>query len=127
MKKIFLLVLIFITTILSAKITEEQLNNYLKVSRAGEFLKYSNSQSKKQLATLLIFNNANANALMKKVFEDFVTNPKRQNHYKNEFLDLNISMYKKMMSFYRTEVGVKYARAIRLRDNMTYDEIYTEL
>lgn len=127
MKKIIILILIFITTILSAKITEEQRDNYLKVSKAGEFLKYSNSQSKKQLATLLISKNTKANVLMKKIFEDFVTNPKRQNLYKDLFLDLNISDYNKMISFYGTKVGMKYARATRLlKDNMTYDEISTE-
>lgn len=108
-----LLLVTLLVSDVSAKITEKQLDRYMSVSRGGAQLKYMQNKSFYNIVDIydLDLNNTTdprGNGILDKLNdEEYV------NLYTKEIkIKLNPKEYKKIMSFYTTKVGKKYANTL---------------
>jgi len=105
MKKLvrMLIVITFFSHTVYADISKEKLYTYLDISQGGAmFLSY-------HFDTLLKFSKKGYD---KKSLKKMASDDKYLNLYTSEFVKLNDTYYNKIIEFYKTNVGKKYAKVI---------------
>lgn len=125
MRKIFLTIKVLtlsITTVY-ADITPSQVNEYIKVSRAGQMIELDKIKTEKQFYKQLNLKKEDAKAPIKNEFKNFINNSERFNICQNTFLRLDNMEYIEIMNFYNTSVGKKYAKLLNGIAGMSQKEI----
>lgn len=132
MKQTILILTVLLTIISNtyADITLAQVDKYLKISRAGEIIKLDEALLEKQFYQRMNLNKKDAKLPIQIEFQSFLNSIERVEICKNNFLKLNRLNYKKIIKFYKSDIGQKYAKAYNKFGNMTRKDMekkYIEL
>ena len=107
-----LLLLILVTPKIFADITQEQFNQYMKISRGGYILNFYEN-----MLSLAIADKLNILYLRKDILE-ISKQDRFVKKYRENFMKLNINNYTKIIKFYKISLGKKSINAIKNLKNL---------
>ncbi|MCF6245633.1 MAG: hypothetical protein L3J43_11445 [Sulfurovum sp.] len=108
--KILLVTLLFSS--ISADISQSQVDEYMKVSRTGAFLQYLQDAMFYQIVRIYKLDLNNTSNEVLDLIKNKLNSQAYVGQYTEKFKLLDSSQYNKMMSFYYTPTGKKYAKVI---------------
>jgi len=114
-KKINILLLITVlNTLLFAKVTNEDVEKYLKISRGGTIVKYTFLfEYREYFSRINSIDIKKANKQTIKKYKSFIFNSKYEDIFFKTFSELDDTSYFEIMAFYKTKLGKKYAQTFR--------------
>jgi len=120
-----ILLLSLVTPKLFADITQAQLDEYMKVSRAGQVLKFYQKVLSQNTIDMLIIENTTDRESAKVEILELLNDSESMEYFNRYFKKLDNNTYNKIMDFYNSKVGIKSERITSLYFNS--NEIIPEL
>jgi len=95
-----------------ANISKSKIEQYYHLSREKNTYKCLQSLLNNKLLTMTNSIEEKYRPQLIKDIQRYIENPNHEIAYKNAFLSLDSGLYEKLISFYKTKIGKKYAKAI---------------
>lgn len=117
MKRILkLLILLSILNMpIFAKITEEEVDEYLEVSRGGQLtMLVLATVYDTVFDTICNMKIENLNEVTKKKYQNFIFNPKYIENFREVIIGIDTKDYTEIMAFYETKLGQKYTQSFKV-------------